>query len=237
MPDDADDSEIRARTSEDTPLVRLYLLRHGEVSSHRGDVPITAAAERRAHSVGQWFAEHEEGPIRVLAGETKRAFDTATHLAQGVVDAGGQVTGPEVAFALRNPDLYVNGMRVNMVSSAETLAAQVDGLSPEGVANLDFFPDFFASPDRIGWWLTHSSPPGETAGQVAARMRQFIASLSDPTEVFSEVVAAVTHSPLLRAVGLDHLGRDIGEPPWITGLLLTVEGSSIEVDRFDPGVA
>jgi broad specificity phosphatase PhoE len=123
-----------------------------------------------------------------------------------------------------------------MVSSAETLAEQVEGLTPEDVEGLDFFPDFFASPDRIGWWLTHQDPPGETAAQVATRMDQFIASLSDPTLVSTEVVVAVTHSPLLRAVGLAHLGRDIGEPPWITGLLLTVEGSSIEVDMFDPGV-
>jgi hypothetical protein len=36
------------------------------------------------------------------------------------------------------------------------------------------------------------------------------------------VVVAVTHSPLLRAAGLDFLGRDIGEPPWVSGLLVTV---------------
>lgn len=216
--------------------MRLYLLRHGEVASHRGDVPITEGAERQAHAVGVWFGEHEDGPIRVLAGETKRALDTATHLARGVMDAGGKASGPEVAFALRNPDLYVNGVRVNMVSSAETLAAQVEGLTADDVAGLDFFPDFFASPDRIGWWLTHENPPGETAAQVATRMTQFIASLSDPTEAYSEVVVAITHSPLLRVVGLDHLGRDIGEPPWITGLLLTVEGSSTEVAIFDPGL-
>lgn len=215
--------------------MRLYLLRHGEVASHRGDVPITDAAEHQAHAVGSWFGEHEQDSIRVLAGETKRAVDTATHLATGVADAGGKVSGPEVAFALRNPDLYVNGVRVNMVSSADTLAAQVEGLTADEVAGLDFFPDFFASPDRIGWWLTHENPPGETAAQVATRMSQFIASLSDPTGVYSDVVVAVTHSPLLRAVGLDHLGRDIGEPRWITGLLLTVDGSTA-VDIFDPGV-
>lgn len=216
--------------------MRLYLLRHGEVVSHRGDVPITEAAERQAHAVGRWFGENEKGSIRLLTGETTRAVDTAAHLASGVTDAGGQVIGPEVAFALRNPDLYVNGVRVNMVSSAETLAAQIDGLTPEEVTGLDFFPDFFASPDRIGWWLTHEDPPGETAAQVASRMHQFVASLSDPTSVFTEVVVAVTHSPLLRAVGFDRLGRDIGEPPWITGLLLAVDGASIEVDTFDPGV-
>ncbi len=215
--------------------MHLYLLRHGEVTSHRGDVPITDAAVRQATSVGRGLAERETSPMRVLSGETRRAIDTAEHLAAGVVEAGTEVIGPEVAFALRNPDLYVNGTRVNMVSSAEALAAQVQGLDPGDVAALDFFPDFFASPDRIGWWLTHESPPGETASQLAARMRSFIFSLSDPTPVHSDVVVAVTHSPLLRAVGLDLVGRDIGEPEWVSGLLLTVEfGEVVDVELFQP---
>ena len=67
----------------------------------------------------------------VVAG----VHDTAAHLARGVTESGGKVTGPEVAFALRNPDLYVNGVRVNMVSSAETLADQVEGLTADEVAD------------------------------------------------------------------------------------------------------
>ena len=217
-------------------MTRLFLLRHGEVTSHRGDVPITLAAERQAHEVGRAFADREPGPIRVLSGETRRAIDTAAHLSTGVVDGGGRVVGPDVAFALRNPDLYVGGVRVDMVSSAEALAAQVDGLSPEEVALLRFFPEFFASPDRIGWWLKHDTPPGEGRREVAARMRTFATSLLDPVLPQPHVVVAVTHSPLLRAVGLDFLGRDIGEPSWVTGLLLTVgEDAGISVEMFDPG--
>jgi hypothetical protein len=37
-------------------------------------------------------------------------------------------------------------------------------------------------------------------------------------------VIAVTHSPLIRAAGLDLLGYDIGEPPWVSGLLVLVAG-------------
>jgi broad specificity phosphatase PhoE len=213
--------------------VRLYLLRHGEVTSHRGDVPITANAEREAFSVGQGFGRRERLPIEVLSGETRRAMDTAAHLARGVVDAGGEVIGPKVAFALRNPDLYVAGARVNMVSSPDALADQVDGLSAQDVASLDFFPEFIASRDRIGWWLAHESPPGEDARSVATRVRAFAASLADPRPGRPDVVVAVTHSPLLRAVGLDFLGRDIGEPPWVSGLVLSVEsGRKMSVDRF-----
>jgi broad specificity phosphatase PhoE len=214
--------------------VRLYLLRHGEITSHRGDVPITAAAEEQAFAVGLGFGLREAGPITVLSGETRRAKDTAAHLARGVVDAGGDVIGPKVAFALRNPDLYLAGVRVNMVSSADALAEQVEGLSAEDVASLEFFPTFFDSPDRIGWWLAHLSPPGEDARSVAARVESFAGSLVDPIPDRPEVVVAVTHSPLLRAVAYDSLGHDIGEPPWLSGLLMVVDDErNPTVEVFD----
>lgn len=203
--------------------MRLYLLRHGEVTSHRGDVPITAEAERQSFIAGEGLAGQEPGPILILSGETRRAIDTAAHMAKGLSNGGGTVLGPRVAFALRNPDLYVAGTRVNMVSSAEALAEQVEGLTPEAVASLDFFPEFFASSDRIGWWLRHDSPPGENADSLTARVQSFITSLTDPIPGDPVAVVAVTHSPLLRALGLDLLGRDIGEPPWVSGLLIEVE--------------
>lgn len=217
-------------------MTRLYLLRHGEVTSHRGDVAITDDAERQAFAAGQTFGADEEGPIRVLSGETRRAKDTAACFAQGVAEAGGRVLGPEVAFALRNPDLYLDGTRVNMVSSAEALADQVPRLSADDVASIDFFPAFFASPDRIGWWLGHESPPGEDASALAARVRSFAASLVDPVPDRAKVVVAVTHSPLIRAAGLDLLGHDIGEPPWVSGLLVSVaDDRSLSAEVFDPG--
>jgi broad specificity phosphatase PhoE len=217
-------------------LTRLYLLRHGEVTSHRGDVPITGEAEAQALSVGRIFGSSETGPVRLLSGETRRAKDTATHMARGVVEAGGRVIGPDVAFALRNPDLYLAGNRVNMVSSAEALAEQVPGLSAQDVATIDFFPNFFAEPDRIGWWLGHESPPGEDAATLAARFRSFAVSLADPVPDHTEVVVAVTHSPLIRVAGVDLLGHDIGEPPWVSGLLVTVsEDRSLMAEMFEPG--
>lgn len=216
--------------------MRLYLLRHGEITSHRGDVPITAAAEEQALAVGRGFGLREPGPITVLSGETRRAMDTAAYLARGVIEAGGGVIGPKVAFALRNPDLYAAGVRVNMVSSAEALAEQVEGLSAEDVPALEFFPTFFDSPDRIGWWLTHPSPPGEDARSVAARAESFAGSLVDDIPERPEVVVAVTHSPLLRAVALESLGHDIGEPPWVSGLLMVVDDDrNTTVEVFDSG--
>lgn len=201
--------------------MRVYLLRHGEVASHQGDVPITAEAEEEAFRVGRHFGG-EVGPVRVLTGETRRAKVTGTHFSRGLGSAGVEVIGPDVAHALRNPDLYVGGVRVNMVSDAPALAEQVAGLSPGDVPAIGFFTEFFASSDRIGWWLTHPTPPGEKADAVAGRMRSFLISLQDPVPTRTEAVVAITHSPLLRSVALDLLGADIGEPPWVSGLLVTV---------------
>lgn len=202
--------------------MNVYLLRHGEVESHRGDVPITSGAQQHSYEVGRALARRDPGPVLVLNGDTRRASETATHLARGAADAGIVIRGPRVAFALRNPDLYLGGARVDMVSSLDAFAAQVDGLSPRDVEALPFFPEFIASADRIGWWLTHESPPGEDATSLAARVKSFAVSLMDPVPGRPEVVVAVTHSPLVRAVGLDLLGRDIGEPPWVSGLLLVI---------------
>lgn len=203
--------------------MRLYLLRHGEVSSYQGDMPITRAAERQAYHAGRRLARGAGDPLRILTGETRRAVDTAAHLARGAVDAGGQVVGPEIALALRNPDIYLSGVRVNMVSSIEAFAEQVEGITAEDVAALDFFPEFIAAPDRIGWWLTLESPPGEDAATLADRVRSFATSLADPVPRRANTVIAVTHSPLIRATGLFFLGEDIGEPPWVTGLVVTVD--------------
>lgn len=188
--------------------------------------------------MGAGLGRSEQGTVRILTGETRRARDTAAHLARGLVAAGRDVVGPDVAFALRNPDLYVSGARVTMVSSAEALAEQVDGLDPADVASLGFFNEFFASPDRIGWWLRHEDPPGEDAAALAARTRSFMRSLLDPMPERAGVVIAVTHSPLLRAVGLDFLGRDIGEPPWVSGLLATIqEDGDVSVEICEPGTS
>lgn len=203
--------------------MRLYLLRHGEVNSHRGDVLITDDAVEQAGDAGLALGRREPGTVLILSGETRRTVDTASHIAKGMVEAGARIIGPRVAFALRNPDLYLAGTRVNMVSSAEALAEQVQGLSADDVARVDFFPEFFAAPDRIGWWMAHDSPPGEDRKAIANRIRSFIASLADPIPGRPDAVVAVTHSPLVRIAGLELLGKDMGEPPWVSGLLIEVD--------------
>ncbi|CAN5834224.1 hypothetical protein BH23ACT4_BH23ACT4_16380 [soil metagenome] len=206
----------------DRDTTTLLLLRHGEVLSHHGDVSITEEGAVFAGEIGASLPERFGNKFTVLSGETSRALETAAHVARGIEQAGGTVVGPEKAHALRNPDLYLGGMRVNMVSSHEALADQVGWLQTADVANLDFFPQFIEENDRIGWWLGHENPPGEGASDVAHRLEQFARSFSNPTRSEGGTVVAVTHSPLLRAYGLRVLGKDIGEPGWVSGFHIEI---------------
>jgi broad specificity phosphatase PhoE len=196
---------------------RLFLLRHGEVTSHRGDVPVTEEGLKTAVEVGRRLAGRADGAIRVISGETRRTRDTAAAVAQGAREAGAEVLEDGVAFALRNPDLYLAGVRVDMVSSEAAFAAQIPGFTEADVAKVDFFAQWLTVPDRVGWWVRHTTPPGDDATAVAARIRTFAGSLADREDATAFTVG-VTHSPVLRACALEVAGTDIGEPNWLAGL-------------------
>jgi broad specificity phosphatase PhoE len=200
---------------------RLLLLRHGEVTSHRGDVAVTDRGLEGAERLGRRLAATAGRP-RVLTGGTLRARQTGAAIAAGARAAGAAVDEPRVAFALRNPDIYVAGERVEMVSSPAALAGQVPGMTVDEAAAVPFFAGFFDHPDRIGWWLRLGQVPGEDAEALARRVDHFAASLPDRTARPAELTVGVTHSPVLRACALAHLGHDPGEPEWLTGLELSV---------------
>jgi len=200
---------------------RLLLLRHGEVTSHRGDVAVTDRGLDGAEQIGGRLAA-TAGRIRVLTGETLRTRQTGAAIATGARAAGAAVDEPRVAFALRNPDIYVGGERVDMVSSAAALAEQVPGMTVDEAAAVPFFAQFFNHPDRIGWWLRLGDVPGDDAEAVARRIGHFAASLPDRTAQPAALTVGVTHSPVLRACALAHFGFDPGEPEWLTGLELSV---------------
>src|SRR5437763_11137384 len=141
----------------------LFLLRHGEVTSHRGDVPVTDEGLQTAEEVGRRLAGRADGPIRLVSGETRRTRDTAAAVARGAREAGAEVLEDGVAFALRNPDLYLAGVRVDMVSSEQAFAAQVPGLEESDIAKIGFFNEWLTVPDRVGWWVRHQDPPGDDA--------------------------------------------------------------------------
>jgi broad specificity phosphatase PhoE len=133
-------------------------------------------------------------------------------------------------WAIRNPDLYVAGQRVEMVSSAEALAEQLSAPSvdPETLSEHPFFRGFWASPDRIGYWVEHPDPPGEGAVAVARRQMTFAMSLLDRLENRPVRYVLSTHSPVLRAILLCYTGKDPGEPRYLEpiDLILSENGSS-----------
>ena len=200
---------------------RLLLLRHGEVASHHGDVPVTAAGLATATEVGRQVGVSGTRRVLVLSAHTLRARQTAQAIADGARRAGAAVDGPAECFALRNPDLYLAGVRVDMGSTAASFAEQVPGLSEEAAAASPFFGGFVSAADGVGWWLRHPEPPGDDARCVLRRITAFARSLADLGADAPEVTVAVTHSPVLRACALPVLG-DPGEPAWVAGLQLHV---------------
>lgn len=221
--------------SSTSPL--LLLLRHGAIASHRGDVPLTHDGRQQSERAGRSLAAMPLGRIQVLASPTRRTRETALLVVHGMTSAHPTlpVTAATESFALRNPDLYLAGERVDMVSSPAAFGEQVRGLTDEECNAVPFFARFLASTDRIGWWLHHGHPPGDDAATVAARILAFAASLGDVPGRMPDTVVGVTHSPVLRAVALRLLGEDPGEPAYLHGYALRLgPDRSAHLRGFDP---
>lgn len=214
------------------PETRLILLRHAEVASHRGDVPVTAAGAAHAQRVGAALAAVPTSqPPVLLYGGTRRTRETAQALALGLGREHG-LPQPVDSFALRNPDMYLAGVRVDMVSSPKALSEQVPGLSVQDAAGHPWWAGFFSAPDRIGWWLTQSDPPGENGDDLVRRITRFTASLLVAGPTRGRLVVGVTHSPLLRALLRHSSGVDPGEPGYVTGAETRVLDGRLHVTPF-----
>lgn len=133
-------------------------------------------------------------------------------------------------WAVRNPDIFVAGQRVEMVSSDEALAQQLSAppVGPKTLSEHPFFSEFWASSDRIGYWVGHPDPPGESTEAVARRQLTFAMSLPDVHDDRPARYVLSTHSPVLRAILLGYLGRDLGEPDYLepVDLILPEDGTS-----------
>jgi broad specificity phosphatase PhoE len=215
--------------------VTLLLMRHGKVSSHLGDIPITPEGWADAVNVGRHLSGRALGRCVLLAAPTRRAIETVQALREGLLDCRPDLSIPlpRITDALRNPDLFLAGTRVEMVSSAEAFAEQVPGLSQGDVLATPFFQNFLSAPDRIAAWLYEPAPPGDDVAAVARRVVAFARSFNWPG-VEVDTVLAVTHSPVLRALSIVLLGEDPGEPPHLHGLALSVGEQSLSAAVFDP---
>jgi broad specificity phosphatase PhoE len=224
------------RPAATTETVTLLLLRHAHVEGHRGDVPITDEGHRQARRAGEWISANGFQVGAVLYGGTRRTRETAEGILAGL-GAGRSASDASDCFALRNPDLYLGGDRVSMVSSAEAFAEQTNNLTADDVTRVPFFREWLGHPERVGFWVAHQSPPGDTAASVSQRISAFAASLADVPAWRGKTVVAVTHSPVLRAVGLQAHGLDRGEPELVTGYQLSVSPGSVDIEDVAPATS
>lgn len=208
--------------------VKLSFLRHAKVPSHEGDMPLTedSRADIDAAVPRIMCRAADSDRFLFLATRTNRSRQTAEAIRTAIAPDTPEV---QQAWGLRNPDLYLAGARVEMMSTAEAIAAQVKqpALAPEDVMANPFFHGFLTHKDRIGYWLTHPNPPGESAAQVGERVLQFARSfpVGEGAGLF---VICVTHSPVLRALLLALGIEDPGEPGWV---------EAVEIDVTDAGLS
>jgi broad specificity phosphatase PhoE len=209
----------------------FWFYRHAEIPSHRGDLPATSAGLVHAEAVGAALASScpAEARVEFLHAPTVRTVQTAEALRrgfQGGLGAGADVHlgTPRVEPAIRNPDLYVAGHRVEMVSALDAVAAQLpdDALTHDELERNAFFSRFLTSPDRVGLWVADEDPPGERADDVARRFHTWARSMLDTSRPHARCFVCVTHSGPLRAVLRRYvLGRDPGEPEYVEPVELT----------------
>jgi hypothetical protein len=171
--------------------------------------------------------------VSLLHAPTRRTRETALILYSSIVEALDYVEQPEVYLlspieheAIRNPDIYVAGTRIELVSTAEAVVEQLPpaSLNPEQVAHLPFLRGFWGDPDRIGYWVSHPNPPGEDADTVARRLLTFAVSLLDLPRAQPRRYICVTHSPTMRAFLRRYLlEHDPGEPGYLESVDIEFE--------------
>lgn len=198
-------------------------------------MPITAEGQRQAHHAGAWIAAHGHDVAAVLYGGTRRTRETAEGVLAGLGGAGEVPVSD--CFALRNPDLYLGGERVSMVSSAQAFADQTSGLAADDVDRVEFFHEWLTHPERVGFWVAHKNPPGDDAASVERRIAAFAASLYDVPRWRGRTIVAITHSPVLRSVGLGLRGTDPGEPAYVTGYAFTASAEALHIDDIAPATS
>lgn len=223
------------------PSVIVHWVRHGEIASHRGDVPLTEEGVVQARERGRALAG-DLSPGEVVGfmhAPTLRTRQTAEEIKAGMRNTLGEKFDARLSDAreqpaIRNPDLFVAGQRVEMVSSADALSGQLSTppVDPGTLSGHPFFSGFWASGDRIGYWLRHPDPPGEDPVAVGRRQMAFARSLQEAEGSVPSRYVLSTHSPVLRAILLCYMGADPGEPQYLESVDLILQEDAAPELRF-----
>lgn len=212
--------------------VVIHLARHARVDSHRGDVPLAETGRAESEALGRRIAEQAGAGERVsvLHTQSRRAIETAVVAHAALVAAlgpGADVAEPAEQPALRNPDVYVAGWRIEFGSSPDAIANQVPGtpVSGDDLPTLGFWREWFAADNRVGSWVHADDVRGEDADTVARRLIAWASTLRDASGSDQRVLA-VSHSPNMRALLKFVLGDDPGEPEFTEDIVLAATGGA-----------
>ncbi|SRR5436190_5885304 len=220
--------------SRNAPLW-IHWVRHAKVASHQGNLPLTDEGRRQVEDAGRQFSRKllPGEVVSLLHAPTRRTRETTLILYSSMVETLDYVKQPEVYlsppmehWAIRNPDIYIAGTRIELVSTAEAVVEQLppSSLNQEQVAQLRFLRGYWADPDPIGYWVSHPHPPGEDADTVARRLLTFALSLLDVPRAQPRRYICVTHSPTMRAFLRRYLlGHDPGEPGYLESVDIEFE--------------
>ncbi|MBI5652850.1 MAG: histidine phosphatase family protein [Chloroflexi bacterium] len=202
----------------------IYVVRHGHVADHQGDVAILPAGKRAAFDAGARLADHlrDGGTATILHAPTARTRETAEELARGLeLTARAQnknaarIFAPRVENAIRNFQFIIGGRDFPPTDAMhESLPAS---------AECDPFLNGFwqATDDPIAYWLTHPSASAEAPALVAERLREFFVATLARAPGFCVVI---THSGPMRAFLRESLGADPGEPDFCEAFLVRADG-------------
>ena len=219
-------------------VTRIHWIRHGHIASHEGDVPLTEEGVSQAQKRGRVLAgDLSPGEVvHFMHAPTLRTRQTAQEVRKGMRDAlkagfDVDLTDLREQPAIRNPDLFVAGQRVEMVSNADALSEQLTTppVDPATLSEHPFFAAFWASPDRIGYWMGHRDPPGEDPVAVGRRQMAFALSLPEAGGGTPARYVLSTHSPVLRAILLTFLDEEPGEPEHLESVDLTIREGAPEL--------
>ena len=229
--------------------VVAYLVRHSEVEHHRADVGLTPRGRALAQAAGTALYDRlaDGDLVYVQHAPVTRVQETADLLYSAMASAL-RMAGRESRIHLYppQPDPGLRNVRFIVEPGQEpqepTLAfarinspGYLESLLP---ARATFFRGFWASPDRLGFWLTHDSAgAAETTDEVWARLRNWLQSkFADHAGAGSSSSGAgcvhwigVTHSGGMRVVLRRALGFDPGEPDDCEAIIVEPSG---ETDRL-----
>lgn len=193
---------------------QIFVVRHGNVMDHQGDVALTEEGQRTAFDAGTRLAEHipNGSRVHVMYSPTARTRETAEALSLAMISAlqksakaNVEIAAPRVETAIRNLEIIVDGHPVLPTD------AMHPSLPPSAEQNR-FLQGFWqAEEDRIGYWMTHPSESAESPTSVAARLGLCFESLLAGS---AGIFVLITHSGPMRAFLRQSFGQDPGEPEY-----------------------